>query len=77
MPFSVGAHAGSQGSLSTWRTSSYSGDQGGDGAEASAYSSTAVAVRDAKNPAGPILTLQPAVFSDFLSWAAAAATAAG
>ncbi|WP_460065048.1 DUF397 domain-containing protein [Streptomyces sp. YKOK-I1] len=55
---------------STWRKSSYSGDQGGDCVEVSEYSSTTVAVRDSKNPAGPILTLRPAAFSEFLSWTA-------
>ncbi|WP_432034008.1 DUF397 domain-containing protein [Streptomyces antibioticus] len=53
---------------SVWRKSSYSGDQGGDCVEV-ADTPTAVAVRDSKNPAGPILTLDPAAFSEFLSWA--------
>ncbi|MET9132253.1 DUF397 domain-containing protein [Streptomyces antibioticus] len=53
---------------SNWRKSSYSGDQGGECVEV-ADTPTAVAVRDSKNPAGPILTLGPAAFSDFISWA--------
>ncbi|MFJ8105658.1 DUF397 domain-containing protein [Streptomyces sp. NPDC096132] len=57
---------------SIWRKSSYSGDQGGECVEIAETYST-IAVRDSKNPAGPILTLRPAVFSNFLSWAAATA----
>ncbi|MEV5078030.1 DUF397 domain-containing protein [Streptomyces sp. NPDC056159] len=30
-----------------------------------------VAVRDSESPAGPVLTLAPAAFTEFLSWAAA------
>ncbi|WP_329216763.1 DUF397 domain-containing protein [Streptomyces sp. NBC_01485] len=32
----------------------------------------AIATRDSKNPAGPMLTLKPAVFSRFLAWTTAA-----
>ncbi|MBO7938296.1 DUF397 domain-containing protein [Streptomyces antibioticus] len=56
---------------SVWRKSSYSGDQGGDCVEV-ADTASAVAIRDSKNPAGPILTLDPAAFSEFLSWTTAA-----
>ncbi|MFF4654438.1 DUF397 domain-containing protein [Streptomyces sp. NPDC001381] len=59
---------------SKWRKSSYSGDQGGECVEI-AETSTTVAVRDSKNPAGPILTLRPAAFSKFLSWTADVTTA--
>ncbi|MEU1185947.1 DUF397 domain-containing protein [Streptomyces sp. NPDC005820] len=55
----------------TWRKSSYSGDQGGDCVEIAETPST-VAVRDSKNPAGPILALRPAAFSAFLAWTTAA-----
>ncbi|WP_416984606.1 DUF397 domain-containing protein [Streptomyces sp. T028] len=55
---------------SKWRKSSYSGDQGGECVEIAATPS-AIAVRDSKNPAGPMLALRPAVFSTFLSWAVA------
>ncbi|MDX3570473.1 DUF397 domain-containing protein [Streptomyces sp. ID05-47C] len=55
-----------------WRKSSYSGDQGGECVEI-AEAPAAVAVRDSKTPAGPILTLRPAAFAEFLSWASTAA----
>ncbi|WP_327314691.1 DUF397 domain-containing protein [Streptomyces sp. NBC_01235] len=55
-----------------WRKSSHSGDQGGDCVEIAETLTATVAVRDSKNPAGPILTLEPAVFSRFLSWTTAA-----
>lgn len=50
-----------------WRKSSYSGDQGGDCVEVAAIPAT-VAIRDSKNPAGPILTLDPAAFATFINW---------
>jgi len=57
-----------------WRKSSYSGDTGGDCVEVADISApTTVAVRDSKNPAGPMLTLDPAAFSTFLNWAATTA----
>ncbi|MFF4028265.1 DUF397 domain-containing protein [Streptomyces sviceus] len=52
---------------SKWRKSSYSGDQGGDCVEI-AETPTTVAVRDSKTPAGPILTVAPAVFTTFVNW---------
>ncbi|MEU3616500.1 DUF397 domain-containing protein [Streptomyces sp. NPDC006872] len=54
-----------------WRRSSYSGDQGGDCVEIAETPAT-VAVRDSKNPTGPVLVLQPAVFSEFVRWTTAA-----
>ncbi|MEV6838690.1 DUF397 domain-containing protein [Streptomyces sp. NPDC051133] len=57
---------------SKWRKSSYSGDQGGDCVEV-AETAAAIAVRDSKTPAGPILTLDPAAFSTFVHWAATGA----
>lgn len=56
-----------------WRKSSYSGDQGGQCLEVAETPHTTVAIRDSKNPAGPILTLDPAVFTSFVDWAAATA----
>ncbi|MBC2907658.1 DUF397 domain-containing protein [Streptomyces cupreus] len=53
--------------LLAWRKSTHSGDQGGDCVEI-AEGTTAVAVRDSKNPAGPILTLDPAAFTSFVNW---------
>jgi hypothetical protein len=60
----------------TWRKSSYSSDQGGECLEvADPPCTTTVAIRDSKNPAGPVLNVGPAAFGDFVSWASA--TAAG
>ncbi|MFE0822580.1 DUF397 domain-containing protein [Streptomyces sp. NPDC058847] len=57
-----------------WRKSSYSSDQGGDCLEvADLPRHPAVAVRDSKNPAGPIIPLAPAAFAAFVDWAATAA----
>jgi hypothetical protein len=54
-----------------WRKSSYSGDEGGQCVEIAETPHTTIAVRDSKNPAGPILTLGPAAFSTFVNWTAA------
>ena len=53
-----------------WRKSSYSSDQGGECLEV-AETAVAVALRDSKNPAGPILTIGPATFTRFLDWTSA------
>ncbi|MER6323284.1 DUF397 domain-containing protein [Streptomyces coelicoflavus] len=52
-----------------WRKSSYSSDQGGDCLEVAETPHATVAVRDSKTPAGPTLTLAPAVFATFVDWA--------
>ncbi|MEW1995421.1 DUF397 domain-containing protein [Streptomyces coelicoflavus] len=52
-----------------WRKSSYSSDQGGDCLEVAETPHATVAVRDSKTPAGPTLTLAPAVFTTFVDWA--------
>ncbi|MCX4592324.1 DUF397 domain-containing protein [Streptomyces sp. NBC_01549] len=52
----------------TWRKSTYSSDQGGDCLEIAETPATTIAVRDSKNPAGPILTIAPAAFVAFVSW---------
>ncbi|MFI0189857.1 DUF397 domain-containing protein [Streptomyces sp. NPDC017082] len=49
----------------TWRKSSYSGSEGGNCVEVAAHPA-AVHIRDSKIPAGPVLTLSPATWSDFL-----------
>ncbi|WP_415941041.1 DUF397 domain-containing protein [Streptomyces sp. 067-1] len=54
-----------------WRKSSYSGDQGGECLEVAETPHATVAVRDSKTPAGPTLTLAPAVFATFVGWARA------
>ncbi|MFG2571657.1 DUF397 domain-containing protein [Streptomyces sp. NPDC048481] len=56
-----------------WRKSSHSGDQGGECVEVAEIRSAAtVAIRDSKSPAGPVLTVEPAVFSEFVRWTTAA-----
>ncbi|MEY9488858.1 hypothetical protein RKD26_004652 [Streptomyces calvus] len=55
----------------TWRKSSYSGDTGGSCVEVAHIPDSGPAVRDSKNPLGPILSLGPAAFTHFLDWAAA------
>ncbi|MEU6216383.1 DUF397 domain-containing protein [Streptomyces sp. NPDC047022] len=56
-----------------WRKSSYSGDTGGSCVEIAETPYAAVAVRDSKVPAGPMLTLAPSSFGAFVNWAATAA----
>jgi hypothetical protein len=51
-----------------WRASTYSGDQGGQCLEVAETPHTTIAIRDSKNPAGPILTLDPAAFTTFVNW---------
>jgi len=51
-----------------WRKSSYSGDQGGNCLEVAEAPCASIAIRDSKNPAGPILTIEPATFRHFVSW---------
>ncbi|MET7272250.1 DUF397 domain-containing protein [Streptomyces flaveolus] len=53
-----------------WRKSSHSSDQGGECVEVAELPSS-VAVRDSKDPAGPVLALAPAAFVTFLDWASA------
>ncbi|MCD9872683.1 DUF397 domain-containing protein [Streptomyces guryensis] len=54
-----------------WRKSSYSGDQGGSCLEVAESPCPTIAIRDSKNPAGPVLTLRPDAFRHFVSWAGA------
>ncbi|CAM5613898.1 hypothetical protein SCHAM137S_07855 [Streptomyces chartreusis] len=54
-----------------WRKSSHSGDQGGECVEIAETPHTTIAVRDSKNPAGPMLTLDPAAFTTFVKWTSA------
>ncbi|GHD29487.1 DUF397 domain-containing protein [Streptomyces galbus] len=51
-----------------WRKSSYSGDQGGECLEVALTPSPAIAVRDSKNPAGPVLSFRPGAFQEFVAW---------
>lgn len=52
-----------------WFKSSHSGSQGGDCLEVAALA--AVHIRDSKIPAGPILSVSPATWSEFLGRVAA------
>ncbi|MFF7788940.1 DUF397 domain-containing protein [Streptomyces sp. NPDC007991] len=51
-----------------WRASTHSGDQGGQCLEVAETPHATIAIRDSKNPAGPILTLDPATFTTFINW---------
>ncbi|MFF4266198.1 DUF397 domain-containing protein [Streptomyces virginiae] len=48
-----------------WLKASYSGDTGGDCVEIAAQPCR-VAVRDSKNPEGPVFTVHPAAFEVFV-----------
>ncbi|WP_217210366.1 DUF397 domain-containing protein [Streptomyces sp. AC550_RSS872] len=56
----------------TWSKSSHSGENGSC-VEVAETPHTTIAIRDSKNPAGPILTLDPAAFTTFVDWASATA----
>jgi hypothetical protein len=58
-----------------WRKSAHSGDQGGDCVEVAETPHTSIAIRDSKNPAGPIVTLDPAAFTTFIDWTSSATAA--
>jgi hypothetical protein len=49
-----------------WRKSTRSGDNGGNCVEVAGNLPGVVAVRDSKNPAGPVLTFTPATWSGFV-----------
>jgi len=53
-------------SQTTWRKSSYSGDQGGNCLEVADGFST-VPVRDSKNPGGPMLTVPAPAWNAFIN----------
>ncbi|MGW4913636.1 DUF397 domain-containing protein [Streptomyces sp. NPDC004270] len=48
-----------------WFKSSYSGSEGGNCVEVATHPA-AIHVRDSKTPDGPMLTLSPSTWSDFL-----------
>lgn len=49
----------------TWRKSSYSGSNGGNCVEVAALPGNVLAVRDSKNPDGPVLTFSRAEWRTF------------
>ncbi len=50
-----------------WRKSSYSGDNGGDCVEVAGNLPGLVAVRDSKDPGGPVLAFVPADWRTFVA----------
>jgi hypothetical protein len=49
-----------------WRKSSRSGTSGGDCVEVAANLPGTVVIRDSKDPAGPVLAVDPAAWRSFL-----------
>jgi hypothetical protein len=52
-------------SCAQWRQASYSGTNGGNCVEVAANLPDVVAVRDSKDPDGPVLVLDPAAWQAF------------
>ena len=50
-----------------WRKSSYSGNGGGNCVEVATGFSSTVAVRDSKDPLGPVLSLAPGAWQGFIA----------
>lgn len=50
-----------------WQKSSYSGNGGGDCVEVARNLPNVVAVRDSKNPDGPVLMITPAEWRKFIA----------
>ncbi|MDH2428398.1 DUF397 domain-containing protein [Sphaerisporangium sp. TRM90804] len=50
-----------------WRKSSFSGDEGDDCVEVASNLPDVRAVRDSKNPSGPVLVVAPGEWSVFLN----------
>ncbi|MFG1879598.1 DUF397 domain-containing protein [Sphaerisporangium sp. NPDC049003] len=53
-------------SVAAWKKSSRSGDSGGNCVEVASNLPGAVAVRDSKDPTGPVLVFAPGEWSAFL-----------
>ncbi|MFD0856580.1 DUF397 domain-containing protein [Actinomadura adrarensis] len=53
----------------TWRKSSHSTDNGGDCVELAAAAPGIVAIRDSKNPEGPVLLVTPATLHQAIATA--------
>ena len=60
-----------------WRKSSYSGNGGGDCVEVARNLPGVVAVRDSKNPDGPILTVSRDEWASFITRVRSTALGAG
>jgi hypothetical protein len=58
-----------------WRKSSYSGNGGGDCVEVARNLPGVVAVRDSKDPHGPVLTIESAGWREFITGVRAGRTA--
>lgn len=54
-----------------WRKSSFSGTSGGQCVEVASNLPGLIAVRDSKNPTGPVLTLTPEEWRGFIAGASA------
>ncbi|MEU7620131.1 DUF397 domain-containing protein [Micromonospora rifamycinica] len=52
-----------------WRTSTKSGNNGGDCVEVADNLSGIVAVRDSKDPSGPVLAFDPETWRSFVGFA--------
>ncbi|MGW6506581.1 DUF397 domain-containing protein [Streptomyces niveus] len=57
-----------------WRTSSYSGSNGGECVQVAVGIPGIVPVRDSKNPTGPVLALSPAAWAHFVAYAVGGGT---
>jgi hypothetical protein len=53
--------------IATWRKSRYSAENGGECVEVATRQPRVVAVRDSKDPHGPVLAVAPAGWQDFLA----------
>ncbi|MBP0460233.1 DUF397 domain-containing protein [Streptomyces montanisoli] len=49
-----------------WRSSTYSGSNGGECVQVADHIPGAVPVRDSKNPGGPVLAFRPSAFAAFV-----------
>ena len=54
-------------SRAEWRKASRSSSNGGNCVEVARNLPRIVAVRDSKNPSGPVLTIEPAGWQDFIA----------
>ncbi|MEV0599781.1 DUF397 domain-containing protein [Streptomyces sp. NPDC050315] len=50
-----------------WRKSSYSTNEGGECVEVASLPAL-IAIRDSKNPDGPVVTVDPGTFAEFIGY---------